>query len=306
MDSAPLVLAFSDSAAVRETLSVLLEADCRLDFVGLDGLTDRTLTPADLALVAVRHPARLIEHLTRRRPELPVLAIRSSTSASSEPARVPTVTLDPHVIRSAVLQRLPRGPEAEFRAAVRRLADTLHTELAYPFAALRSLCPRPSDDADAYCKLMFATILREQAVLLERLLNETDRFRARPRAVIGAPRFAAALCLALAQPDELTAERGLLCRCVIEPDATATAGPVAIAPLIAALMRFHLQRCSAPPFAEARATAAGMVLRYTARKLPNTSTSWPLLLAALALLPSTWHLACSAKDGVQTLRVRSG
>lgn len=305
MDPAPLVVAFSDSPALRETLSVLLESDCRLRFLSPHGIADRDPLCADLALVAMRRPAALLSNLTRRWPALPIVAVDTAETSGAMRHGVPSVSLDPHAIRTAVLQRLSRTPDASLRATACQVADNLHTELAYPFAALRSLCPRGVGDADSPTNAILAPIMREQAAVLGKVIEQMDRFRARPRAIESTPQFAAGLCRALAQPDALAAERGLLCACVIEPDVIGAAGPMAIAPLIATFLRFHLLRRSTVRIADVRATATGLVLRYTARTPSDPPTaSWPLLLASLALRPWPWCVRTASDGDQETVCIR--
>jgi hypothetical protein len=305
MDAAPLVVAFSDSPALRETLSVLLEHDCELRFLGAGVLSPRDSPLADLALVAVHQPANLLRDLTQRCPRLPIVVVVTAQSAQPvtpvHPA-IDCVPLEPHAIRTAVLQRLMGAGSAPLRAAVRMLAGSLRAELGYPFAALRSFAAVQalSDGPDE----VFAVIAREQSYVLGEAIDHLERFRACARQVETSPEFLVALCRALEQPDT-PAEHALLCECVIDAGARMPAGPLTLAPLVAAFLRAHLRRRTESSAIAIRITAEGVLLRYRRRApLQAASSSWPLLLAALAARPWGWQLLRSVDHAEEVIALR--
>jgi hypothetical protein len=304
MDPGHLVVAFADSPAVRETLTVLLEHDCRLRFSNPDRLEADVASGADLALVALRQPARLLRDLTQQWPALPVVAVDTAATTVA-PSGVSSVPLQPQAIRTAVLQRLPDGAADIWRTMVCLVVETLRTELTYPFAALRAFAPLDAATAGDDTYALFAAIMREQICVITAALDQLERFQARPRTVTCAPLFATALCRALAQPDTVAAPRGLLCRCLPEAAAPTAAGPVALASLTAALMRAHLQRRSESPIASVRVTENGVVLRYPPRaRSASPIASWPLLLAGLTLRRWSWHVLTGRNGDDETISVR--
>lgn len=306
MNAAPVVVAFSDSRAVRETLSVLLEHDCDLRFMARDGAPAADTMLADLALVAVRQPAGLLRDLTQRWPALPIVAVQ--TAAGITPpvtlthCAVASVPLEPHAIRTAVLQRLMGAGSAPLCAAARILADSLRAELTYPFAALRSFAV--VDALSGGTDRVFATIAREQSYVLGEAIDHLERFHARSRRVEASPEFLVALCRALERPDA-PAERPLLCECSIDFGMRMPAGPLTLAPLVGAFLRAHLRRRTDSPVITIRITAEGALLRYRPRPpVQAMSNSWPLLLAALATRPWGWQLLSSADGAEEVIALR--
>jgi len=306
MDAAPLVVAFSDSLPVRETLSILLEHDCELRFLGADNVPPQHSMPADLALVAVRRPDGLIHDLRRQWPTLPVVAVH--TVPEMAPPLTPTypgvagVPLDPHAIRTAVRQQLMGAGSAPLCAAVRILANSLQAELTYPFAVLRSFVA--VDILSGGTDRVFAAIAREQSYVLAEAIDHLERFHARSRRVEASTEFLVALCRALEHPDA-PAERPLLCECSIDFRTGMPAGPLTLAPLIAAFLRAHLRQRTHSPVITVRITAQGALLRYRVRPAQQAvSNSWPLVLAALAARPWRWQLLHSLDhaEGVIALR----
>jgi hypothetical protein len=306
MNAAPVVVAFSDSRPVRETLSVLLEQDCDLRFMARETAPAADTILADLALVAVRQPAGLLHDLTRHWPTLPIVAVQ--TAAEMAPPITPayrgivSVPLEPHAIRAAVLQRLMGAGSAPLRAAVRTLAGSLRAELSYPFAALRSFVA--VDTLSGGKDRVFAAIAREQSYVLGEAIDHLERFHVRARRVETSPEFLVALCRALERPDT-AAERALLCECVIDTGRRMPAGPLTLAPLVGAFLRAHLRRRTDSPVITIRITAEGALLRYRPRPpVQAMSNSWPLLLAALATRPWGWQLLSSADGAEEVIALR--
>lgn len=305
MDAAHHVVAFCDSPALRETLSVLLEHECELRFLAPDDVVVNDTICADLAVVAMHRPTNVLHDLTRRWPSLPIIAVAGAAPRTATEPGVASVPLDPRAIRTAVLQRLPDERHTSLRASAGLVAQTLQTELTYSFAALRSLSALDARGTAADTLAAFVAILHEQSYVIGEAIDHLDRFQRRPEAVETAPQFAAALCQALEQSDCLAAERGPLCACTIDRTALSAAGPVTLAPEIAAFLRFHLRRRSDSPIAKVHATARGVVLTYTPRPLAYPATaSWPLVLAALALRPWSWHVLGATNGPEETVVVR--
>jgi hypothetical protein len=306
MDAAPVVVAFSDSRAVRETLSVLLEHDCDLRFAAGDGAPAADTMLADLAVVAVRQPAGLLRDLTQRWPALPIVAVQTAAAVAPPVTRthrtLASVPLEPHAIRTAVVQGLTGAGYAPVRAAVRMLAEALRAELSYPLAALRWFVAvqAPSCSADR----VFAAIAREQSYVVSEAIDHLERFRDRSRRAETSTEFLVALCRALDQPNA-AADRAPLCRCVIDSDKRMPAGPLTLAPLLGTFLRAHLRRQADAPVITISVTAKGAVLRYRPRTaVPRASDSWPLVLAALALAPWGWQFSRSAGSGEEAIVMR--
>lgn len=306
MNAAPVIVAFSDSRPVRETLSVLLEHDCDLRFMARDGAPAADTMSADLALVAVRQPAGLLRDLTQRWPALPIVAVH--TGAEIAPAVTPThpavasVPLEPYAIRTAVIQGLTGAGYAPLRAAVRMLAEALRAELSYPFAALRRFVAAEARSCGA--DSVFAAIAREQIYVLGEAIDYLERFRARSRRAETSPEFLVALCGALERPTA-PADRALLCQCVVDSGNRMPAGPLTLAPLLGTFLRAHLRRRADAPVITIRITAEGAVLRYRPRPpVQPASDSWPLLLAALAVAPWGWQLLRTTGSAEEAIVLR--
>ena len=75
MNTGGIVVAVSETAAVRETLAILLEEDCDLRFAAPASLPPPELAVADLALVALADPRPTLADLERDWPHLPVVAV---------------------------------------------------------------------------------------------------------------------------------------------------------------------------------------------------------------------------------------
>jgi hypothetical protein len=300
MEASSVVVAFADSPALRETLAVLLEPDCQLHFLRVDAVAAADCACADLALVATQRPTPVLHALRQRWPTLPTVTVAVPAHVALQPhPGVDTVPLDPHAIRRAVLERLPAFPGGALGATARRTAEALRRELAYPFAAMRSCATlhtaRAGPDTDA----LLGAILREQTHVLDASIETLHRFRTRPRAGEYSRQFVIALCQELEQPHGVTAERGLFCTCRAETPAAHHAGPVSLAPLVAALLHAHLRRRSDSALVRVRAGSSGVRVQYTPKRAATSpSGSWPLLLASLALEPWWWSVSTAA-DGEQ-------
>jgi hypothetical protein len=306
MDAAPVIVAFSDSVAVRETLSILLEHDCTLRFFSAGIVPPRDSLMADLAVVAVHRPGSLLRDLIERWPTLPIVAVRTAADIAPvvTPAHLPVtnVPLEPHAIRTAVMHGLLGAGHGPLRAAVRMLAEALRAELSYPFAALRSFVAVEalSHGADQ----VFAAIAREQSYVLGEAIDYLERFRARSRRVETSPEFLVALCRALERPD-VPGERALPCQCVVDSGGRMPAGPLTLAPLLGAFLRAYLRCRADSPVIVIRITAGGALLRYHPRAaVQAVGDPWPLVLASLVARPWGWHLSRSVDCTEETLALR--
>lgn len=290
MEPAPTVVVVADSPAVSETLSVLLEHDCHLQFLTPDRLSPNLGDSADLALVALRQPENLLTTLRRRWPALPVVAVLRDARRTPCASGAISVPLKPMAIRSAVREGLRDDSASALRRSVRLVARTLQAELTYAFVAVRTLAPLDAARVGTASVTLFAAVMREQLCAIATAMEQLERVRARPRAVTSAPRFALALSSALAQPDAAARARGLLCHVATDTAVSLAAGPVSLAPLIAELLRWHLRRRSVSPAATVRHTGNGIAVHYC----PHSSSafpggSWPLLLASLLLRRWSWR-----------------
>jgi hypothetical protein len=292
-----VVAAFCDSSSLRETLSVLLEHECRLRFLNPESAPPVD-SATDVAIVATRHPSSLLRHLSVRWASVPIVVVGTQFNRSPAPADivpqqadVHTVPLEPHAIRQAVLERLTARPHGALRATVRSIAETLRAELAYPFTALRTLTAAPASGSDGVTDAVLGTIVREQTYVLDANVEHLQRLRDRPRAVELSSHFVSALCRQLEQSNQEMVERGLLCECATESSAADDVGPLTLVPMITSFLRAHLRRRSASPVVRVRVTQRGIQLRYEPRRVgPAGFRSWPLLLASLALQPWSWRV----------------
>ncbi|MFQ5667058.1 MAG: hypothetical protein ACE5I7_11575 [Candidatus Binatia bacterium] len=310
MDALSVVVAFSDSPALRETLSVLLEHDCQLRFLPPSALAAFDPSSVDLAVVALQRPTRFLAELTARWPGLPTVAVaRPETVLSATPTAAPrqqgiqSVPLEPEAIRAAVLQRLVPAADAHLRATAQRIAETLRTELAYSFTALRSCSALHATAAGPDTYALLGAVMREQSYVLGECVAHLQHFRARPRTAVVSSDFAVALCHQLAKPGP--AGRGLLCDCTVDASAPHSAGPVALVSMVAAFLHAHVRRRTAVPAVRVQATPSGIVLRYVPRHSSSrrTTQSWPLLLVWLAVQPWSWRVRSTVQqsEGVVTL-----
>jgi len=297
MEPAPTVVAVTDSPAVRETLSILLEHECVLHFFSPDRLGQTLGDDADLALVAVRQPGTLLDDLRRCSPALPVVAVLSGAPSPVCLPGIVSVPLEPQAIRTAVRAGLRLDSRGALRRSVRLVVRTLQAELAYSFSAVRTLLPLDAAAAGSDACALFGAIIREQLCVIATAMEQLERFQAHPRTPSSAPRFAVALSCALARADTVAQSRGLLCQVAADTVPPPTAGPIVLAPLVAELVRWHLRRRSRSSVATVRHTRSGIALRYRPRPpAPSPAGSWPLLLAALMLQRWSWRV-CTTRDG---------
>ncbi|MBP1683899.1 MAG: hypothetical protein H6Q33_42 [Deltaproteobacteria bacterium] len=305
MEAVQTVVAVTDSPAMRETLSVLLEHDCELQFLDPACLSPILGDCADLALVAVQPPGAIMNNLKRRWPALPVVAVHPGASCPVSLPGITSVPLEPLAIRNAVREGLRVDAAGALRKAARLVATTLRAELTYAFAALRALAPLDAGTVGNESYALFAVIIHEQLCVITSVIEQLERYQARPRAVACAPRFTLALLSALARSDTAARTRGLLCHVASDTPALPATGPVGLAPLIAELLRCHLRRRSGPDGATVRHTGGGITLRYRPQP-PQASPggSWPLLLISLLLQRWSWR-AGMVRDGQdETIAIR--
>ena len=312
MEAKAVVAAFSESPMLRETLAVLLEGDCQLQFLSPGTTAPVAALSPDLALLATATPAPLLARLARHWPRLPIVAIdptqiggSAAAAAALAGAGIETVGLEPEAIRTAVISLLPaRRPDDLLRVIVAEIGETLGADLRYSLTMLRAvpaLCTRGgSRDTDS----ILASILCEQAAVIGAHVEQLERFRTRPRPMQVSEQFVSALCRQLEQADAATTQRGLLCACSLDTAAPAVPGPVALVPLVATLVRAHLRRRSELSVITVRAAHNRVSMRYALRSAAQAHTrSWPLLLASLVLESWSWRISTSVGDGHETLSV---
>ena len=305
-----LVIAFSESPSLRETLTVLLERDCRLRFLDPHVETPADLVEPDLALIAGSSSVHLLPRLVRRWPFLPVVAVDLSDRGASTrrstgvPWNVQTVSLEPEAIRAAVLQQIPAAADAEIRAAVRSVVGALQNELAYGFNALRSFVGLQSTDAGTDAFAILGAVTTEQCHAIAESLQYLYDYLARPRVAEATGGFVVAVCHHLEAPQSMAAQRGLRCACTLEGPTTHLAGPVNLAPLLASFVHAHLRRRAESPVIDVRATSRGITMRYRPRSASSSSPSWPLLLASLLLRPCSWRMFITRMNDDELLNLR--
>ena len=310
-DAQAIVAVFSDSLMLRETLAVLLERECHLEFLS-QGTTGAVgaLSP-DLAVLAMPTPDPVLRDLAREWPGLPIVAIdptqiggRETAALSPPGSGVKTVALEPQAIRTAVISRLPTTHpfDRRLRAMVSQIGETLRADLQYSFTMLRSFPALYARGAGHHADPILAAILGEQASVIGEHVEQLERFRTRPRTGQLAEDFVEELCRQLEHADAETSQRGLLCACSLDTASPTPPGPVALAPLVAALVQAHLRRRSEPAVINVRAAANRVSMRYTPRSAAHAkTTSWPLLLANLVLETWSWRISTSVSEGEEIL-----
>jgi len=290
---------------LRETLAVLLERDCRLEFLNPGAAGPVAALSPDLAILATPTPARLLHDLTRHCPTLPIVSVElASTTAPAGtpglPVGVTCVPLEPHAIRSAVMERLACGPDPELHATVRAIADALHAEVAQSLAALRT-CARHLAKAGTAAGTTLVDLVREHGAVVGAALDDLQRFQARPRQHQPAADFAAAVCRELAQHDA-TAETRLVCGCKIDASIPLPPGPVALAPVVGAFLHAYLRRRVGAPVVRVAANDRGVRLWYPAPPASGPASALlPLRLAGLTLPSWRWSLSMSSSEDLEMI-----
>jgi len=299
MEVAPLVAAFSDSARLRETLRVLFQHDCELRFLSADAPLPADVPAPDLAVIAMRGPTPLLRSLQRRWPTLPIVTVDVANGTDALGPDVLTVPLEPHAIRTAVLQRLDSDGRTALRSALQRVGELLRAELAPAFAALRTVPALHAAHPGPDTKALLATVMHEQGQVMDHWLYCVEQFQNRARSADLSPHFGVTLCQRLEHPDSGAEGRGILYVCTIDMGLPHPRGPMTLVPSVAALLRAHVARRSAAAAAAVRVSADGLTLSYSAHH-PHTPrpASWPLLLLSSALQPWGWH-AFSTSRGTE-------
>jgi hypothetical protein len=302
MEVAPLVAAFSDSPRLRETLRVLFQHDCELRFLSTDTPLPADVPAPDLAVIAMHGPTPLLRSLQRRWPRLPIVTVDVTDGTDALGADVPTVPLEPHAIRAAVLQRLGGDGRTALRSALQRIGESLRCELAHAFAALRSGPALHAAHPGPDTKALLAAVMHEQSQVMDDWLQCVERFQSRPRSTDLSPHFGVTLCRQLEHPDAGDAERGTLYVCTIDMGVPHPRGPMTLVPTAAALLHTHVARRHATSVANVRVSADGLTVSYSAvHPRPPRTTSWPLLLLSLALQPWGWHVFSTSRHTQDTV-----
>jgi len=297
-----VVVAFPQSPALRETLAVLLEHDCQLHFLRPDAAHSDACLAASVAVVAVERPDTLVQSLRQHFPQLPIVAVELEGGWSEPMVPAPTVCrvpLEPHAIRSTVLQRLTPDGDASLRSATRLIGETLQAHLAYALTALRSFSALHASSAGPDTYALLGAVMREQSYVLAEAVDHLQRFQSRPRLADASPDFCLALTQQLQRVDSATDVWPFLCE-VIGDQSSCTRGPAQLVPTVAPLLRAHLRRRADGPLVQMRLSSEGLRIAYRRRWSASKMRSWPLVLATLMLEPWSWSVSTAA-DGDQEL-----
>jgi len=280
---------------LRETLAVLLERDCRLQFFN-PGTVRQVAAPApDVAVLATSAPGRLIDDLARYYPTVPIVRVQvvpeaAPSRAAESCGRMTIVPLEPHAIRNAVMARLADGPDATLHAVVRAIVDALHAELVPALAALRVAARQLGQTNAARAALVDS--LRQHSAVASAVGNDLLRFQARPRDAARSADFGAAVCRELAERDAAADVRRLH-GCQLDTSVPLPPGPVGLAPLISSVLHRHLSRRTNVPVVRATAGRRGVRLSYPRPSAQSASGLLALRLIGLILPPSGWSLEIS-------------
>ena len=312
MSTGGIVVAVSETPVVRETLAILLEQECDLRFAAPASLPPPELAVADVALVALADPRPTLAHLERDWPHLPVVAVdlpgRRGTAASVSTAPAAAtgpacrVPLEPHTIRSAVLDRLRPVPESDLSGPIRLVVETLRTELAYALRALRTFSTLHATSPGPDTHALLGAVMREQSHVLAECLEQMERFCARPRHSARGADFLAAVRAAVDR-DESPGGRRVVCRWR-SPASYGPPGPSALAPLVAGYVLDHLRRNSAAAVVDGHESGAGLTVVYPPQRgTAEARLPWALALADFALRPWGWRVALGGAATGVTLTV---
>jgi hypothetical protein len=303
-----VVFAFPESPALRETLAVLLERDCHLRFLRPDATPADDCRTANVALVAITQPERLVQGLRQHSPALPIVDVdvtgkRGSDIQSPVDHGVFRVPLEPHAIRSAVLGQLGADGDASLSVTARLIGETLRRDLSYTCTALRSFSRLHASSAGPDTYTLLGAVMREQSYVLGDVVAQMQRFRRRPRAALLSPEFPTALCQQLQRHDDTTNERTLVCQCVIDAPCR-DLGPVQLAATVAGFLQAHVQRTADTPIVHLRLTPDAITLRYRRRPSAPQAPTWPLLLALMAMEPWSWSVSTAVDGDHEVIRLR--
>jgi hypothetical protein len=314
MEADPLVAAFADSPALRETLSVLLEHDCDLRFLSCDTPPPALTLAADLAVLATTNADFFLRRLSTDWPTVPIVAIdlgtpertaKDDARASGDPRypHVRRVPLAPEAIRDAVLPHLRARPDQALRIEVARLGACLHAQLKPALDSLRSLGTgavlHGQTRASAHAGI------HRQARLIAQAVEQIEVFRRRPGNVQPSRRFVSRVCDELSRPAQGSPETRLRCECVLRSRIPGPPGPAALAPTLATLLHAHLLRRSTSPIISVFALQRGISIRYPGHVAPPAEPiSWPLLLASLAVRACDWQIDVFREESFEIINVR--
>lgn len=302
MDVASIIAAFSDSPALQETLSVLLENECELQFLTVDSLARRDVMPADVALVAMRSPDGLLNELATHWPTLPVVTVIVDDAATHPLSGTSSsVRLDPNAVRTAVRVALARHAAGIPASAVARIADGVRVQLAVSFTGLRAVsgCTTQLHRPE---KSLLSAVLHQESVTISEMVAHLEAFRTRPRRAVLSSCFLADLCGELERSDAVAGERNLICSSAVDLSVHATAGPVTLVPTLGGFLRAHLRRSSRRSTVQVSGKDGEITIRYRVRP-PSGAFSLPLLLTGLALQPWSWRVFRSTDQEDETVRL---
>jgi len=176
------------------------------------------------------------------------------------------------------------------------VAGGLRAELGYSAAMLRSLATLARSETPPASGALAGGV-RESARMIAETTEQMQHFLARPRRTAVSPRFVPhlydrlqSLGIAAAGP------------AAVAPDVGAPTGPLALLPFTADLLQAHIRRRVAPAATRMQATAAGVKISYACNHA--SATSWPLLLASLALRPWAWRVEAQQRQGEESIWIR--
>ena len=312
MSTGGIVVAVSETLAVRETLAILLEQECDLRFAAPASVPSPTLAAADVALVALVDPRPTLTALQQEWPHVPVVAVevpgrRTATAPLAIPAAaaegtVCRVPLEPHAIRRAVLDRLSPAPESDLSGPIGLVVETLRAELGYALRALRTFSTLHARSPGPDTHALLGAVMREQSHVLAECLEQMERFCARPRHSARGADFLAAVRAAVDR-DESPGGRRVVCRWR-STASYAPPGPTALAPLVAGYVLDHLRRNSAAAVVDGHESGAGLTVVYPPQRgTAEARLPWALALADFALRPWGWRVALGGAATGVTLTV---
>ncbi|HVM98155.1 MAG TPA: hypothetical protein VMT89_17300 [Candidatus Acidoferrales bacterium] len=294
------VIAVAASAQYRETLSVLLEDECRLDFLAPADLTrESELRAADLVLLCEPITAAVLDSLLGLRCGNSIVAVGTPESPPRlEPRfdQVQSIALQPQDLR-AVVHRCRRTEAGDLLCrAIHLVAEPVRKALTYPIDAWRSL-PRHASEPTAAAIL--TSVLAEQALVIEAVQLQIERYAGRPATVANETGFSASLHDALSEA-AITHERTLHWRS--RTASHPVSGPTALVPLLSNLLSTYLRQHAGQPI-NWEISSDMFSLDYTVdAKAAAPTAELALRLATLALHACGWHLRRDSNQGIEHLR----
>ncbi|MBI3785873.1 MAG: hypothetical protein HY270_20975 [Deltaproteobacteria bacterium] len=238
------VVAVAASAQNRETLSILLEDQCQLQFLTPATVSNGQTLHADMCLVCEAVSPALLDSLQRLYPKAPILIVGGPDEARSLARAyrdVVVVALQPNELRRAVSDHLRNhqrsGPSSALARAINFVVEPLPAALAYPSHALRTL---PLHAAQPASTAIIASILIEQAAVLDTILQSLVSFVRRPVNADAGTDFFERICREIARL--ANASTRITYRRTSAGSWPSPVGPTALVPLLCQLLSTYLRR----------------------------------------------------------------